>query len=111
MKAWSPKVEININAIASLLIWIQLLELAIKYWGMQSLSNIESVLDIPLKTNKYTKEKSMLKNARLLVKISLKGHFPKYIEFANERNVIIRQKVMYEWIPIKCSHCRMFDHI
>jgi len=52
----------------------------------------------------------MLKNARLLVEIPLEGHFPEYIEFANEKDIIIRQKVVYEWRPIKCTQYRMFGH-
>ncbi|KAJ8422260.1 hypothetical protein Cgig2_029103 [Carnegiea gigantea] len=26
-------------------------------------------------------------------------------------NVLIRQKVSYEWLPLKCSHCKIFGHI
>jgi len=110
VKAWNPKIDIDVDTIASLLIWIQLPELDIKYWGMQSLSKIGSILGIPLKMDKYTKEKSLLKYAILLMEKPLEGHFHEHIEFANERNVIIRQKVVYEWRPIKCSHCRMFGH-
>ena len=35
----------------------------------------------------------MLKYARLLVEMPLEGKFPYYIEFANEKGVLIRQKV------------------
>ena len=102
--------EINVDSISSLPIWIQLPELDVKYWGMQSLSKLGSVIGIPLKTDRYTKDKTMLTYARLLVEIPLEGHFLDYIEFANEKNVIIRQKIVYEWRPSKCTHCRMFGH-
>ena len=59
------------------------------------------MLGIPLKTDRYTKEKVMLKYARLLMKMPLEGSFPDYIEFANEKNVVIRQKVIDEWLPLK----------
>ena len=88
--------DINVDSITSLTIWIQLPELDIKYWGMHSLSKLGSVIGIPLKTDKYTKDKSMLKYARLLVEMQLEGPFPDFIEFANERDVIIRQKIVYE---------------
>ncbi|KAJ8427719.1 hypothetical protein Cgig2_022193 [Carnegiea gigantea] len=65
--------EINIDAITSLPLWIPLPELDIKYWGMQSLSKIGSMLGFPLKIDKYTKEKSMLRYARLLVEMPLEG--------------------------------------
>ena len=67
-------------------------------------------MGIPLKTYRYTKDKIMLKYARLLVEMPLDGSFPEYIEFANEKDVLIRQRVVYEWLPIKCSHYSMFGH-
>ncbi|KAJ8420679.1 hypothetical protein Cgig2_024212 [Carnegiea gigantea] len=32
------------------------------------------------------------------------------MKFANERDVIIRQRIVYEWRPTKCTHCKMFGH-
>ncbi|KAJ8421962.1 hypothetical protein Cgig2_022523 [Carnegiea gigantea] len=108
-----PATEINGTKCAQLNaedIEDELPELDIKYWGMQSLSKIGSLLDYPLKTDKYTKERSMLKYVRLMIEIPLEGQFPDYIEFVNEKGVLIRQKVIYEWLPIKCDHCKMFGH-
>ena len=34
VKAWNPEMDMNIDTITSLPIWIQLHELDIKYWGM-----------------------------------------------------------------------------
>jgi len=39
----------------------------------------------------------------------LEGQFPEYIEFANEKGVLLRQKVIYEWPP-NCAQCKMFEH-
>lgn len=111
VKAWTPEMEIKTDAITSLPIWVQLPDLDIKYWGMQSLSKIGSVLGLPLKTDKYTKEKTMLKYARIMIEMQLDGEFPEYIEFINERGVLIRQKVNYEWMPLKCDHCHMYGHL
>ncbi|KAJ8438217.1 hypothetical protein Cgig2_011579 [Carnegiea gigantea] len=77
---------------------------------MESLSKIGSSLGIPIKTDKYTKEKTMLKYARLLTEIQIKVDFPEFIEFINEHNVVMRQRVEYEWEPTRCSHCKMFGH-
>ena len=52
----------------------------------------------------------MLQYARLLVEMQLAGPFPDFIEFANEKDVIIRQKIVYEWRPTRCIHCKMFGH-
>jgi len=42
--------------------------------------------------------------------MSIGGSFAEYIEFANEKEVLIRQKVIYEWLPLKCTYCKMFGH-
>ena len=68
------------------------------------------MLGIPLKTDRNTKGKVILKYPRLLVEMPLDGNFSEYIEFANEKDVLIRQRMVYEWLPIKCSHCSMFEH-
>ena len=82
----------------------------IKYWGLDSLSKIGSVLGIPIKTDKYTRDKFFLKYARVLIEIQLIDTFLEYIEFVNEHNVAVRQKEDYEWKPLKCGHCKMFGH-
>ena len=45
------------------------------------------------------------------MEIPLDGDFPEFIEFTNEKNVVIRQKVLYEWKPLKCAYCKMYGHI
>ena len=96
--------DINIDAIAALPIWVQLPELDFEYWGTQCLSKLGSMLGIPLKTYKYTKERTMLKYARLLVEMHIAGPFLEYIEFANEKDILIRQRVIYECLPLKCTY-------
>ena len=103
--------DINTEVITSLPIWVQFLDLDIKCWGMHSLSKLGSMLGIPLKTDKFTKDRTMLKYARLLIEMPLDGSFPDYIDFSNKKNVLIRQKVHYEWKPLKCTQCMMFGHI
>ncbi|KAJ8436659.1 hypothetical protein Cgig2_003038 [Carnegiea gigantea] len=80
------------------------------YWGLESLSKIGSILEIPIKTYRYAKEKSMICYAKLLIDISSDGHFPKFIEFFNDNDELVRQQVKYEWKPTKCTHCHMFGY-
>jgi len=110
VKSWAPKMETHTEAIASLPIWVKFPELDIKYWGLQCLNKLGSMLGIPLKTDRYIKDKMMMKYARLLMEMPLDGNFPEFIEFANKKDVLIRQSVKYEWLPIKYTHCRMFGH-
>ena len=66
------------------------------------------MLGIPIRTDKYTKDKSFLKYARLLIEIQLEDNFSEYIEFVNEHNVVVRQRVEYEWKLTKCDFCKMY---
>ncbi|KAJ8446027.1 LOW QUALITY PROTEIN: hypothetical protein Cgig2_012371 [Carnegiea gigantea] len=69
------------------------------------------MIGIPIKTDRYTMEKTFFKYARLLIDIPLSYNFPEYVEFANENDVLIRQQVTYEWQPNKCDHCHMYGHL
>ena len=84
--------------------------LDIKYWGLESLSKIGSILGVPIKTDRFTKDRLFLHYARLLVEMPIAGPFPKFIEFFNADDELIRQEVKYEWKPIKCTHCHMLGH-
>jgi len=41
----------------------------------------------------------MLQYARMLSEMSLEGRFPEYVEFVNNNDVVIMQRVKFEWIP------------
>ncbi|KAJ8423094.1 hypothetical protein Cgig2_023476 [Carnegiea gigantea] len=90
---------------------VQFLGLDIKYWGVDSLGKIGSIIGIPIKMDKYTIEKTMLRFSRVMIDIPLGNDFLDYVEFANDHNVIVRQSVTYEWRPIKCTHYRMYGHM
>ncbi|KAJ8423017.1 hypothetical protein Cgig2_016783 [Carnegiea gigantea] len=92
VKGRNPKIDLHIEAIKSLPIWVQLSDLDIKYWGAESLSKIGGIMGIPLKSDKYTMEKTMLDYARLLIEMPMDGTFPKFIEFINDKDVLVQQQ-------------------
>ncbi|KAJ8424407.1 hypothetical protein Cgig2_031782 [Carnegiea gigantea] len=85
---------------------VQLPDLDVKYWGLESLSKIDSILGIPIKTDRYTKGRLVIKYARLLIEMSLEAHFL----ITLNSSMTMKQKVRYEWLPLKCTHCHMFGH-
>ncbi|KAJ8437403.1 hypothetical protein Cgig2_008756 [Carnegiea gigantea] len=87
------------------------MDLDIKYWGMVSLSKLGSILGIPIKTDRYTMEKTRLTYARLLIEMPVDDTVPGYIEFVNDQEVVVRLEVKYKWKPLKCLHCRIYGHI
>ena len=52
----------------------------------------------------------MIKYARLLIDVPLNSPFLDYIEFFNDIEILVRQPVVFEWKPVKCTHCYMFGH-
>ncbi|KAJ8421325.1 hypothetical protein Cgig2_020387 [Carnegiea gigantea] len=90
VKGWNPKMDLHNENLKSLPIWVQLSKLDIRFWGSGSISKLGSSLGIPLKTDKYTKERTMLKYTRLVIDIPLDGPFPDYIDFFHEEEVLIR---------------------
>ncbi|KAJ8443060.1 LOW QUALITY PROTEIN: hypothetical protein Cgig2_004265 [Carnegiea gigantea] len=107
VKGWNPETDMHIETIKFIPLWVQFPNLNLKYWGAESLSKIGSILGIPIKTDRYAKEKSVIQYAGLLIDIPLEGPFPDFIEFFNDNDVL---QVRYEWKPTKCTYCHMFGY-
>lgn len=73
--------NIKTEAISTLLVGVKFLDLDIKYWGLDSLNKITSILSILIQIDKYTKDKVMLKYARVLIDMPLEGPIREYIKF------------------------------
>ncbi|KAJ8427433.1 hypothetical protein Cgig2_005277 [Carnegiea gigantea] len=63
--------DLNTEAITSFPIWVRFMDLDIKNWGLASLSKLGGILGIPIKTDKYTMDKTRLNYARLLIDIPI----------------------------------------
>ena len=82
VKGWNPTMDLQTETIRSLPLWIQLPSLGIKYWGIECLSKIGSLLGVPIKTDKITKDKQAIRYARLLVEMPIEGPFPDMLIFS-----------------------------
>ena len=69
-----------------------------------------SMLRMPIKTDRVTKEKTTLQYPWMLIEMKINEPFPDHIDFINDWAVFVRQDVKYEWQPIKCAHCQMLGH-
>ncbi|KAJ8419251.1 hypothetical protein Cgig2_007493 [Carnegiea gigantea] len=86
------------------------LELDICYWGTDSLSKLGSLIGIPIKTDKYTKNKDYLHYARMLIEVPMEGPFLDTINFINDSGVLVKQRITFEWKPVKCNQCQQIGH-
>ncbi|KAJ8427647.1 hypothetical protein Cgig2_026263 [Carnegiea gigantea] len=91
-------------------IQIQFPELDIKYWSFDSLIKLGSLSGVKIKRGMQTREKTVLNYARLMTEMELTSSFLDPIDFMNEKGVLIKQKVKYEWKSVIYNHCHMFAH-
>ena len=110
VKAWNENLVLDISTLQSLPVWVQFLNLEIKYWGADYLSKLGSILGIPIKTNRNTKEKTAPGYARMLIEMSIEGSFPEHIDLVNYHDRVVRQFVKYEWKPTRCAYCKLIGH-
>ncbi|KAJ8422876.1 hypothetical protein Cgig2_017057 [Carnegiea gigantea] len=110
VKGWNADLNMNTENLKSIPLWIRLPDLELRYWGLASLSKIGSLIGTPVKTDQFTKSKSMIQYARMLIDVPIEGPFPDYVEFFNERGQLIRQQVHFEWKPTMCTYCHMQGH-
>ncbi|KAJ8419686.1 LOW QUALITY PROTEIN: hypothetical protein Cgig2_007581 [Carnegiea gigantea] len=108
VKPWNENMEINLEAMHSIPLWF--LELDICYWGTDSLSKLGSLIGIPIKTDKYTKNKDYLHYARMLIEVPMEGPFLDTINFINDSGVLVKQRITFEWKPVKCNQCQQIGH-
>ncbi|KAJ8426970.1 hypothetical protein Cgig2_010201 [Carnegiea gigantea] len=80
LKSWIAGQTVRKDDIASLPIW---------FWSSQDLSKIGSLLGSPLAADKVTKEKTMLRHARILVDMKLNGAFLELVTFVDEKGLVI----------------------
>lgn len=110
LKQWNGKKKIDTTAIKSVPIWVQYPELDPIYWSGKNLSILSSMIGKPIKTDRQTKERSRLGYARVLIEVKIDEPLSDEVEMVDENDVLINQKVEYEWRPIQCEECKMYGH-
>lgn len=80
-----------------------------KYYE-KSLDNIVKTLGRLVKVDQATKNKDKLFFARVMVEVRMNQSFYETIQFVNERDEVVEQKVEYEWLLISCSLCKRVGH-
>uniref|UniRef100_A0A803Q992 Reverse transcriptase domain-containing protein n=1 Tax=Cannabis sativa TaxID=3483 RepID=A0A803Q992_CANSA len=108
-RPWTTDLD-ALRLIKSVPLWIRLPDLGLQYWGNKCLSALVSTIGKPIMADKVTKERSMVKFARVLVEMDIMDSPPKVIHYLNEHGRLMEQEVVYEWLPIQCKKCNGFGH-
>ncbi|XP_062118353.1 uncharacterized protein LOC133831970 [Humulus lupulus] len=85
-------------------------DLGLQYWGSKCLSALVSTIGKPIMVDKFTRERSRIQYARILVEMEVIDNPPRSIQYINEHGQIMEQGVEYEWLPIKCKTYAGFGH-
>uniref|UniRef100_A0A803NL76 Reverse transcriptase zinc-binding domain-containing protein n=1 Tax=Cannabis sativa TaxID=3483 RepID=A0A803NL76_CANSA len=72
---------------------------------------IVSTIGKSIMADKVTRDRPMVKYARVLVEMDITDEPPQTIHFLNEHGQLIEQGVDYEWLPVKCKFYNGYGHI
>ncbi|XP_062085551.1 uncharacterized protein LOC133791647 [Humulus lupulus] len=109
VRPWTADLS-AIRLIRSVPLWIRLHDLGLQYWGSMCISALGSTIGKPLLVDKFTKERSRVQFARVLVEMEITDNPPRSFQFINEHGQVVEQGIEYEWLPTKCKSCSGFGH-
>ncbi|XP_060974273.1 uncharacterized protein LOC133039399 [Cannabis sativa] len=110
IRPWSANLNL-IRLVKSVPLWIRLPNLGLQYWGKKSLSAIVSTLGKPIMVDKHTKDRTQVQFARVLVEIDISDNPDRICWFVNEYGQLVEQEIEYEWLSVKCNHCKGYGHL
>lgn len=110
VKAWKLEFSFKDEVLKVIPLWIQLPNLALNYWGMDSLSRIGSLIGKPLFADECTTKQKRISYARMLVEVDMTKHVVYDIQIEDPSGKFIQQKVIYEWEPVFCNKCQQIGH-
>ena len=88
LRPWSIDID-TLRLVKSVPVWVRLHDLGLQYWGTKCLSALVSTIGRPMMIDKITKDRSMVKFARVLVDVEISDKLPHSINFLNERGQLI----------------------
>lgn len=90
-------------------LWVKFPNLHFSLWNPRSLSKMGSYLGAPIKTEKLTAVKVKLEYPRILAEMKVSESLPRFVPIEGPCGML-KQPVIYEWKPVRCSHCKSIGH-
>ncbi|XP_062118631.1 uncharacterized protein LOC133832280 [Humulus lupulus] len=110
MKSWDPNSKFTKETVMSVLIWAQLSNLELKYWGERSMAKIVGSIGKMVKQDRATQAREKLQYAWVLIEVNLTKDLPEKIKFEDENGEFVYVGVQYDWKPDICLHCKGIGH-
>ena len=95
IRPWIADLSV-VRLIRSVSLWIRLHDLGLQYWGSKCLSALVSTIGKPIMVDKFTRERSRVQFARVLVEMDITDNPPWSIQYLNEHGQLVEQGVDYE---------------
>ncbi|CAH9114496.1 unnamed protein product [Cuscuta europaea] len=91
-------------------IWVKFPHLPMKLWNKDAMSEVASMVGMPLTTDLVTQERSNHNFARVLIEVDASK--PPMLSFPIRlpSRKVIQQAVVYETFPNFCFHCKKYGH-
>ncbi|KAL7182843.1 hypothetical protein ACSBR1_041503 [Camellia fascicularis] len=90
-------------------VWVKFYNVAMEFWDSEGLSRIASTIGVPLFMDHLTASENQISFARVCVEIKKNSILPEEFFIKCEED-IVRIKVKYQGVPIRCTHCGVFGH-
>ena len=99
VRKWDDQFNFERDILRVVPVWVRLLNLPTKFWGVKSLSCIGGLLGVPIAADGCTSNQTKVNYARLLVKVDDSKPLPKTLLVEDEEGHIHEQSFFIEWIP------------
>ena len=116
LKRWERNLNLSAEAsVTKIPIWALLYNVPVELWTQIGLSYIASAIRKPLFVDSTTLSWKRLNFARVCIEIEVGAEMIEEIDLASGASEDpcldpIKIKVVYQWKPAQCSHCRAFGH-
>nr|XP_009788503.1 PREDICTED: uncharacterized protein LOC104236304 [Nicotiana sylvestris] len=109
LQNWERDFHLDPKCITTIPLWIHFPSLSTRYWTIDALRKVASVVGMQMYTDKYTAELNKISYARALVKVDITKPLVENVEIMTP-NGVKQQEILYEWKPKFCNECLHFGH-
>ncbi|CAH9135329.1 unnamed protein product [Cuscuta epithymum] len=91
-------------------IWVKFHDLPLQLWNDEAMSEVSSMVGVPITTDKITQERINNDYARVLIEVDVSKPPPLSFPIRLPSQKVFKQSVVYETFPSYCFHCKEFGH-
>ncbi|XP_074299427.1 uncharacterized protein LOC141630522 [Silene latifolia] len=110
LKTWHPNFRRELDFVSVVPVWILLMDLDPLFWSPKALSKISSKIGKPLYADPVITHKERLHFARVLVELDASKLVPEELLLHSPFGGSILERVVVEWMPYFCHHCKKLGH-